>query len=342
MQNTSLQSTDIYTNISSLNALRNEAKTNKGAALKEVAKQFESMFISQMLKSMRKANEVFAQGDMLNSTQTQFYQQMFDSQLALTMSHHGGIGLAKVLERQLSKTLSGNREQHSALSGMGDGTGTASKMASIQDYPRTLPALSPKLTAQLKAVDKLVQSSSTSAPESGAHSGTFSSPQDFVNQLLPLAQKAGKATGVDPRVLIAQAALETGWGQHMITGKDGTVSHNLFGIKANDSWSGPSVKITTTEYRDGKALKEVAPFRAYDSYAASFQDYVKFLQGNPRYQAVLQQADDPEAFTGALQEAGYATDPSYSRKIQSIMGSDSMRSALDGSVLSDLSLGSEE
>lgn len=337
MQDPRFQSASIYTDINSLSSLRGESKKDPKAVLKEVAKQFESMFISQMLKSMRKANEVFAEGDMLNSNQTQFYQQMFDSQLALTMSQHGGIGLAKVLERQLSKVIPGGKRSGSSATAAD--TASSKTLNSIQDYPRTLPPLSVKLNEQLKAVDKLVQSSTT--PD-GTHNGTFASPQDFVNRLLPLAKQAGKATGVDPRVLLAQAALETGWGQHMITGADGTASHNLFGIKAGDGWQGHSVKVTTTEYRDGKALKEVAPFRAYDSYAASFQDYVKFLQGNPRYQAVLKQADDPEAFTGALQQAGYATDPSYSQKIQSIMDSDSMRSALDGSVLSDLTLGSED
>ena len=152
----------------------------------------------------------------------------------------------------------------------------------------------------------------------------FESPEHFVEQLMPFAEQIGKETGIDPRLMIAQAALETGWGKHMIKGDGSQPSFNLFGIKADSRWSGDAVSITTTEFRGGVAMKERADFRAYPDYEASFRDYVDFLQNNPRYRDVLSSADQPEVFAEKLQEAGYATDPEYGAKIRRIMNRDSL------------------
>lgn len=146
----------------------------------------------------------------------------------------------------------------------------------------------------------------------------FSSPQEFVATMLPMAEAAASKIGVDPRYLVAQAALETGWGKSIIRTGDGGSSYNLFGIKTHQSWSGDSARVLTTEYRDGKPVREVAKFRAYDSYAQSFEDYVSFLQGNGRYQKALSATENPERFVRELQQAGYATDPNYARKISQI------------------------
>lgn len=146
----------------------------------------------------------------------------------------------------------------------------------------------------------------------------FSSPQEFVATMLPMAEAAAEKIGVDPRYLVAQAALETGWGKSIIRTRDGESSHNLFGIKSHNSWSGDSARVLTTEYKGGKAVKESANFRAYDSYAQSFDDYVNFLQSNGRYQKALGATENPERFVKELQQAGYATDPNYARKIAQI------------------------
>jgi len=146
----------------------------------------------------------------------------------------------------------------------------------------------------------------------------FSSPQEFVATMLPMAQAAAEKIGVDPRYLVAQAALETGWGKSIIRTRDGDSSHNLFGIKSHGSWEGESARVLTTEYKGGKAVKEAASFRAYDSYAQSFDDYVSFLQNNGRYEKALNSTENPERFVKELQQAGYATDPNYARKISQI------------------------
>lgn len=323
-----IQNADIYTDFSGLNALKNEARTNKKAALGQVAKQFEALLISQMMKAMRQANEVFAKGTYLDSHNGKLYQEMYDHQLALSLSQHQGIGLAKVLERQLGQQIEGSKSPK---------TPSHSLLSSIRDYPRSLPPISPELPGQYDRVVKLLDQNKgqqnadnkSGADASADHAGAFTSPEDFVNRLSPIARQVGNQTGISPKLLLAQAALETGWGQHMIVSGKGRNSHNLFGIKANDGWQGDSVSVTTTEYRDGRPMKEVAPFRAYADYAASFKDYASFLQSNPRYQAVLQQVDNPNAFAKALQDSGYATDPDYGKKIQDIMQRSPIESALD-------------
>jgi flagellar protein FlgJ len=146
----------------------------------------------------------------------------------------------------------------------------------------------------------------------------FASKDEFIAVMLPMAEQAAQKIGVDPRYLVAQAALETGWGKSIIRQQDGSSSHNLFGIKSHNSWEGDSARVLTTEYRGGKAVKEAASFRAYDSYAHSFDDYVSFLQGNGRYEKALASTDKPEQFARELQKAGYATDPQYARKIAQI------------------------
>ena len=147
----------------------------------------------------------------------------------------------------------------------------------------------------------------------------ITSPADFVDSLRPVAVKVGEETGVNPEVLMAQAALETGWGKSVIKHPNGRSSHNLFGIKADTSWQGERVVSSTLEYEDGIAVKRNEAFRSYNSFEESFRDYVDFLKNNRRYEHALSQVDNPEKFVGALQEAGYATDPNYANKINGIM-----------------------
>lgn len=162
----------------------------------------------------------------------------------------------------------------------------------------------------------------------GGATRAFGSAEDFVRELWPQAQRAGRELGVKPELLLAQAANETGWGRNVIAHPDGRPSFNLFGIKANAAWSGPRVTVPTVEYVDGVMVRQHDAFRAYDSYADSFRDYVGFLRDNPRYQDALASAADPRAFAGALQEAGYATDPAYGRKLMSIFNGPTLRDAL--------------
>lgn len=136
--------------------------------------------------------------------------------------------------------------------------------------------------------------------------------------MLAHAKRAAAALGTMPEVLVAQAALETGWGQHVMSGDGGVSSHNLFGIKADPSWHGETVRRATLEYFDGHPVRVTAAFRAYEDYGAAFDDYAKFIQSNPRYQRALERAAEPAAYARELQRAGYATDPDYARKILQI------------------------
>jgi flagellar protein FlgJ len=151
------------------------------------------------------------------------------------------------------------------------------------------------------------------------------SPEGFVEGLLPWAREAAARLGLAPEALLAQAALETGWGRSIIGDGAAGNSHNLFGIKADGRWEGKRVMVSTLEYLDGVAVLRQDPFRAYESYRASFEDYVDFLQSNPRYEKALNSNGDARAFFEALQEAGYATDPAYADKVLRILEGSRMR-----------------
>ncbi len=329
-----MEQAQYYTEFDGLNALKTQAKTDRRGALEEVARQFESLFLSEMLKSMRSVNDVLAEGNYLNSKESAFYQDMFDSQLSLSMSRGKGMGLSEALVRQLSRQIPGMDEEGNAQVGA---------RRTLADYDRSIPPLSPKLPERVDEVKALAESGESGdakAPTEGSDSRApvedtaamperFDSPEHFVRTLLPLAKDVARESGIDPRLMVAQAALETGWGRHMIRGNDGSHSFNLFGIKADDRWQGESVNIATTEFREGVAMKERADFRRYPDYRESFRDYVTFLQDNPRYRDVWEVADQPEVFAERLQEAGYATDPAYGRKIRNIMEGEPFEAALD-------------
>lgn len=155
-------------------------------------------------------------------------------------------------------------------------------------------------------------------------------PGDFVRALWPHALRAAKVLGVAPEVMIAQSALETGWGSRVIGRAQGASGFNLFGIKADTAWKGDKITAGTHEYYAGERVRERAGFRAYGSIAESFEDYVGFLQSNPRYTSALEQAGDAKAFLNGLQEAGYATDPAYAEKIQQILGRGSFQDLVGG------------
>lgn len=326
VQNYQVQKAQIYTDFSGLNALKSQARDDKKAALEEVARQFESLFLSEMLKSMRKAGDVFSEGNILNSKQSEFYRDMFDSQISLSMAEHQSTGLADALVRQLSKQIPGMNNTGEKLAGHKN---------SIADYDRSVPLLSPELPTRVERVERvaLAETTTPAAPVNASHAmpEQFESPEHFVRTLLPVAERIASTTGINPKLMVAQAALETGWGRHMIKGDGDKPSFNLFGIKADSRWQGETATITTTEYREGVPLKEQADFRAYPDYESSFRDYISFLETNPRYREVLSVADQPEVFATKLQQAGYATDPDYGDKIRNIMSRDSLTTlSLDG------------
>ncbi|MGM0450277.1 MAG: flagellar assembly peptidoglycan hydrolase FlgJ [Pseudomonadota bacterium] len=298
-------SAHLYTDFSGVNELKGMAEKDRDKALEKVAKQFESLFLQQMMKSMRSAGEVFSEDNYLNSEETKQYQDMFDKQLTLSLTEGRSIGIADQLVRQL---------------GGGDKGGERpDAKTSIAEYSRQLPAPDPKLAERVDEVSRMMPEEGTRSDEGGKSlPEQFEGPEHFVQELSPIARDVSERTGVPARLMVAQAALETGWGRNMIEGEGGP-SRNLFGIKADQRWEGDRVQVATTEYRDGLPMQEKADFRAYPDYASSFEDYARFLDENPRYQNVMEQADNPEAFARALQDAGYATDPAYADKIRNIM-----------------------
>jgi peptidoglycan hydrolase FlgJ len=278
---------------------------NDQETLRQVAGQFESLFVNMMLKSMRKAS--LAEG-IFDTSQSKMYQEMADQQLAINLSSQGGLGLQEVIMRQLGgKTPEADINKPSPTSLLRDRVNIVPKPIS---KPEALPA------------SDLTQKVIAAAPAKSLSESKeikFHSSESFVEQLWPMAKKAADRLGVKPEVILSQAALETGWGKHIINHQDGKSSHNLFNIKADKRWDGDHAVVGTVEYRGGVAVKEQAQFRSYDNYQQSFDDYVNFLQTQPRYRQALKHTDNPERFVEELHKAGYATDPAYAEKVKRIM-----------------------
>ncbi|EGQ8310999.1 flagellar assembly peptidoglycan hydrolase FlgJ [Vibrio parahaemolyticus] len=285
--------------ISSLDSLRQKAvkegKDGEQEALHAAARQFESIFTSMMLKSMREANEGF-ESNIMNSQNEKFYRQMLDEQMASELSANGSMGLADMIVAQLTAGQ-GNDKSETAMRDAAN---------SAVEYRRVDPKKAREIEKRLIESGELSRTSHTPAK--------FDSPESFVNSMKPYAEKAAKALGVEPSLLLAQAALETGWGQKVVQNTRGS-SNNLFNIKADRSWQGDKVTTQTLEFHDNTPVKETAAFRSYSNYQDSFNDYVRFLNDNPRYETALQQRGDSESFIRGIHRAGYATDPTYADKV---------------------------
>jgi flagellar protein FlgJ len=293
---------DVYTDFQGLSELRSRARNNSEDTLREVAGQFEALFIQMMLKSMRDAG--LGEG-LLDSEHTKTYQTMFDKQISIDLSKGKGLGLAEMMVRQLSRA----------------GVENGGAQPELAPQSPTFQALVPPTAGVRTAVQ-------TSGAPAANSDWSPDSPQAFVTQLWPHAERTARSLRIAPEALIAQAALETGWGKHVMRRADGHSSFNLFGIKADARWTGERVTSETIEFRDGLMRKERATFRAYASLAEGLADYANFLQSNPRYQEALNKAGDAVGFAQALAAAGYATDPEYASKINKIISGDPLRRAV--------------
>jgi peptidoglycan hydrolase FlgJ len=297
-----------------LQDLKTLAKSNPREALKGAAQQFEAFFMQMMLKSMR---ETLGQDGLMDSDQTRFYTGMLDQQMSQSMGTGGALGLAKILERQLGAAL----PESSAASGLfEDPLGTTLPPA-VTQAQRSLPAAALALADASAKVNL--------APKAAPDTGAAVAPRDFVAKIWPQAVEAAAATGMPAQFIVAQAALETGWGKAEIKRPDGSSSYNLFGIKAGASWQGDSVEVATTEYVNGKPVATNEKFRAYGSYAEAFADYATLLRDKPRFSGVLESADGMD-FAEAMQQSGYATDPMYGAKLLRIIQGKTLRDALLG------------
>lgn len=264
----------------SLSKLKMDAASSSPEAIKETAKQFEAMFMRELIKSMRDANASMKAG-MLDNAGSDLGTDLLDQQFAVQMSGQPG-GLSDLIAAQLTR-------QAQAM-GQVDATQKAAK-------PAAAAPVAPADTGK----------TSKKAPTAGQ--------VEFVGKLSSIADKVEKETGIPASYMIGQAGHETAWGQREIKNKGGTPSYNLFGIKAGGSWTGKVAEVTTTEYVNGVAEKKVAKFRSYGSYEESFRDYAKLVGDSPRYAKAMQQTSTPQAFASGLQKAGYATDPEYAAKL---------------------------
>ena len=303
------------------------ARTTPRADIEKAARELETQFAQMLIKSMRSASPGNALG---GDTR---YRDMYDQQLARELSKGRGLGLAPMIMRQLEGGLAGEGATAGAtpmplaraeaapalpLAPAADGMLPLAPSSSGV----SMPALAPLPSARAPAA----------APATGAADASdpgqldASSPEAFVQSIWPQAQKAAAELGVSPRALVAQAALETGWGRRLAGGKDAS-SLNLFGIKAGGNWKGGRVNARTHEFVGGKRVDEQAQFRAYGSVADSFTDYARLI-GKPRYAAARGAGHDVQRFASALQQAGYATDPSYAAKITAIANGTTLNRAL--------------
>ncbi|GAB6196964.1 flagellar assembly peptidoglycan hydrolase FlgJ [Lysobacter xanthus] len=313
------------------------AKTSSTSrpAIEKAARELETQFASMLIKSMRATSS----GDPLAGGDTT-YREMYDNQLAKELTKGRGLGLAPMIMRQLEQ---------------GAGRATTAPVAPQAPLPLARPAggsiplalpasgTGLSLGAALSLAPSSAGRSMEAAPVAPASTPRVastatdtacgpltpldcSSPEAFVKSLWPHAKKVAQELGVSAKGLIAQAALETGWGRRLVGG-NGQVSHNLFGIKASGGWRGNAVTSATHEYVDGVRQNQRASFRAYTTPADSFADYARLLSGN-RYAGARGTGDDTHRFANALQHAGYATDPSYANKITAIANGATMRRAL--------------
>jgi peptidoglycan hydrolase FlgJ len=275
----------------SLSELKVKAGKDPQANLKPVARQVEGMFVQMMLKSMRDA---LPKDGMFSSDQTRLYTSMYDQQIAQQMTAGKGLGLADAMVKQ---------------------------MAAAQGKPAESPAQVPLkfdletvTRYQNSALTQMVRKAMPQAPATSDAADVPGDSHDFLAQLSLPAKLASEQSGIPHHLILAQAALESGWGQRQIRRENGEPSFNLFGVKASSDWKGKVTEITTTEYENGEMKKVKARFRVYGSYLEALSDYVGLLTRNPRYAAVTSAAT-PEQGAQALQRAGYATDPNYARKL---------------------------
>jgi peptidoglycan hydrolase FlgJ len=274
-----------YTDLNGLAALKRDP--NSPEALSAVAQQVEALFLQMMLKSMRDASAA----QETDSNEMGMYQDMFDKQVALSISQHGDLGIGRLLKRQLQ----------------GKSPPSAVKMSSGDFRPPV--------------------------PVSGTGAGAIAhSPAEFVHRMMPPIRRIAASLGVDPMGILAQAALETGWGQRMPRHADGSSSNNMFGVKAGDEWTGARASADSMEVANGVAMPRRTTFRAYGSIEESVNDFASLLKSSPRYRDVLAAGGSAEGYIANMGKSGYATDPEYGNKLNQILHGETLQSALAARV----------
>jgi flagellar protein FlgJ len=282
-----------YTDLNGLAALKNGPTSP--STIRAVSEQVEAMFLQMMLKSMRDATD--AEGGEQTSNETSMYQDMFDKQVALSMSKHTDLGIARLFERQLG--------------------GKAAE---------AVPGAAPGSAAPLRPGQSQADGHGPSA-QSTAVTGEHAA--QFVQAVLPTIQRAAQTLGVNPLGMLAQAALETGWGQRMPRTAAGSPSLNLFGVKAGYGWNGARAVADTVEVSGGVATQRRTAFRAYGSIEESVNDFANLLANSPRYREAVAAGGSAQDYVASIAKSGYATDPEYGNKLNQLLNSGTLRAALN-------------
>jgi len=294
----------------SLGNLKMEAGKSSPQAIKETAKQFESLFMRELIKSMREASP---KSGMLDNAGSDLGTDLLDQQFAVQMSGQPG-GLSELIAQQLTRQ-SAAAMQDPAQDGAAAEAAQADEMGGLVPMVSTLSMATPAAASATRASAPAARPTTVAAPVTASTRPATVNQADFVKKHSDAANKIEKASGIPASYMLGQAGHETGWGKFEIKQKGGAPSFNLFGIKAGAGWTGKTAEVTTTEYVNGVAKKQVAKFRAYDSYEDSFKDYAKLITESPRYASAKAQTGSAYAFASGLQKAGYATDPDYANKL---------------------------
>lgn len=304
----------------SLDSLKHEVTREggpKSEQQKEVARQFEALFLQMMIKRMREATP---RDGMFDSDQTRLAQTMADEQLALELASPG-IGLAQAILQQIRANQGGAPDAALDSAPLLAPEVNNSRLPGLVSRLGVDTSQGPNVRGDVAAmIDRLSRGGRPAETEPvKPPSGAPSHVVDFVNRMAEPARRAANASGVPARLILGQAALESGWGRREILHSDGRPSYNVFGIKATGGWTGKVAEVVTTEYVDGKPQKMVQAFRAYGSYEEAFSDYARLIGNSPRYERVTQARNEVEA-AWRIQQAGYATDPNYADKLIGVMG----------------------
>ncbi|MBS3964552.1 MAG: flagellar assembly peptidoglycan hydrolase FlgJ [Methylomonas sp.] len=326
----------VYTDFNGLAKLKQGAHEQSPDAIKQVASQFESLFLNMVLKNMRQAKLAES---VMDSKQSEFYRDMFDQQMALQLAAKPGVGLADMIAKQLMPAAEADSADSTHLAvadyldrGLGSRASVSRHASAVTSGDTANPLDESGLDRLQATLEKLeashqalqgrwqrmgVHETSVAAAVPASGEG-FNRRDQFMTALRPHAEAAARELGVNPGVLLAQVALETGWGQSVIKDGRGESSFNVFNIKADKTWQGRQARVSTLEYDGGVPSRTTAGFRAYESYKDSFDDYVNLIKSHPRYSEALKKADNPAHYLRELQQAGYATDPRYAEKVMTI------------------------
>jgi len=332
-----------------LTQLKKIATENNPAAMRKVAQQFGALLMQNMMREPDGTALPMASG-----TGSDVVNQMFAGTISQAVMSNEHMGLTDIVLRSLQKKQAqANGAAEQAGDAPSSNTGAAGGGLPLAPYwaanglrplaaaiasggvsPGTgmtlalMTHLNPRLAATFGAGAAAQSSGSTTFPSSSGHASGGVSAEDmtaFTQKLMPLLQKASQQLGVSPKILLAQAAIETGWGRSV-------VGNNMFGIKAGSSWTGAKVEAATHEYENGALVGIVDAFRSYPSAEASVADFVSMVANSPRYSAALGTGENVAAYAHGLLSGGWATDIDYAHKLQAVVTSPALAAATAGAA----------